>query len=528
MSDALATISGKAKFAGPTHELNLRTAWYDNALWYDLADEKWRTIRITKEGWHIVAEPPVLFRRYGHMRPQVEPASGGDPMQILNFLNLRDDNLSCLFVVWLISNFIPDIPHPVLMPFGSFGSGKTMLFRLLRSLVDPSGIGTLSFASDRAQFAQQLAHNYCAFYDNIHSLPLWVSDLLCRSVTGEGFSKRQLYTDDEDINYRFRRIVGINSLELVAEAPDLLDRAILLELQQIVAEKRGRESDLWQKFNEAKPGILGGIFNTLTLALAILPDTSIDQLPRMADWAQWGAAIAEALPYGKAQFLQAYAEATRHQSLEALKANLLSQTLLAYMEDQEEFRGTMGNLLGALAAKAEALNIDTKLRGWPKAPNQLSKALKGLKPNLEREGLAMCIEGHGKYGTTVVLNNIGKTPSPPSPQIQTESDDGKIALSPKLPLEAKIGDDGKIASSPSTQAQGDGGDDKTTILKDEGVRLLELGAKLNYPRLQFLPHLAIGEGEIAWERFVKTSPGDNLGKALAAAGAETQIRNFPE
>jgi len=46
--------------------------------------------------------------------------------------------------------------------------------------------------------------------------------------------------------------------------------------------------------------------------------------------------------------------------------------------------------------------------------------------------------------------------------------------------------------------------------------------------LQFLPHLAIGEGEIAWERFVKTSPGDNLGKALAAAGAETQIRNFPE
>jgi len=507
MNEALTTISGIAKFTGPTRDLKLRAAWHDGALWYDLSDEKWRTVRITRDGWHIVDDSPVLFRRYNHMLPQVEPIVGGGPLGFLEFVNLPNDNLACLLIVWIITSFIPDIPHPLLMPYGSFGSGKTVLCRFVRSLVDPSAIETLSFATDRAQFAQQLAHNYCAFYDNIHRLPPWVSDLLCRAVTGEGFSKRQLYTDDEDVTYRFRRVVGLNSLELVAEAPDLLDRAILLELEPFHDEMRKRESEIWAKFNEAKPEILGGIFDVLSLALGILPDIMI-KLPRMADWAHYGSAIAEALPYGKAQFLQSYAEATRHQSLEALKANLVSQTLMAYMEDRKEFGDTIGNLLGALVAKAEALNIDIKSRGWPKAPNQLSKVLKGLKPNLAREGLAVLIKGHTKKGTMVTISNDGGKTSPSSPQIGVRGDDTneRVLTQPSFPESIVTRELGT----------GDDGDNESAIVGDSGNPLLELGMRLGYPHLEFASGLAIAEGEQSWQRFVQSASQEDIDKALAA------------
>ena len=43
-----------------------------------------------------------------------------------------------------------------------------------------------------------------------------------------GFSKRQLYTDDDDIIYHFRRCIGFNGINLRATKADLLDRAIII------------------------------------------------------------------------------------------------------------------------------------------------------------------------------------------------------------------------------------------------------------------------------------------------------------
>jgi hypothetical protein len=42
------------------------------------------------------------------------------------------------------------------------------------------------------ELVQQLSHNYVAYYDNISQIKPWISDVLCRGVTGSGFSKRQL------------------------------------------------------------------------------------------------------------------------------------------------------------------------------------------------------------------------------------------------------------------------------------------------------------------------------------------------
>lgn len=328
-----------------------------------------------------------------------------------------------------------------------------MLFRLLKSLIDPSGIETMSFATDRVEFAQQLEHHWAAFYDNVHSIPPWISDLLCRAITGEGFSKRRLYSNSEDIIFKFRRIIGVDGLELAAESPDLLDRSIILELEPIPDTKRREEIEMWKVFNRMKGEILGSIFSTLVLTLGIYPEVKVDSLPRMADWARWGCAVAEALTFGKAQFLQSYGEAIKHQSLEALKANLLGETLLAFMLDNPEYENTVSELLKSLTSQAEKLGIDTKGKGWPKQPNQLSKTLKAMKPNLGKEGLALEFLGHTKSGTRVVIKKNAQSSSPSSPRYEPTSD-GAISP-PKLIVTREL-------------ALGDDGDDKTQYKNTEG------------------------------------------------------------
>ena len=52
------------------------------------------------------------------------------------------------------------------------------------------------------------------------------------------------------------------------------------------------------KFEADKPSILGGIFDVLVKAMNIYPTVSLQSFPRMADFAQWGYAIGEALGTG--------------------------------------------------------------------------------------------------------------------------------------------------------------------------------------------------------------------------------------
>src|SRR3989344_225881 len=53
-------IESKACFNGARFILHNRIAWYENAIWYDLADSKGQLIKVTPEGWEIILNPPIL------------------------------------------------------------------------------------------------------------------------------------------------------------------------------------------------------------------------------------------------------------------------------------------------------------------------------------------------------------------------------------------------------------------------------------------------------------------------------------
>ena len=389
LADAINIIEALACFENPRYELHNRVARLDDAIWYDLSDERRRAIRVSPDGWEIVERPPILFVHYEHHKAQVEPVPGGEINQLFEVLPAVEEGSKLLLLTWLVGAFIPDIPHPVPVLHGPQGAGKSSTFRVLRRLIDPSILEVMSLPRDRNEFVQILNHHWLSPFDNVDILQPWQSDIMCRAVTGEGHSRRQLYTDDEDIIYSFKRCVGLNGINIAATRADLLDRSILIGLERIDSTQRREETDLDAAFQEARAQILGGILDTLSLAMKLKPTIELSNYPRMADFARWGCAIALALGFSAEEFLEAYNRNYQMQNNEVLDGHAVATTIVALMEGRTGWQGEPGELLTKLETMAESLKINTHSRSWPKQPNVLTRRINEVKTNLKEAGLVM-------------------------------------------------------------------------------------------------------------------------------------------
>ena len=78
MSQAMGVIDAMAHFDGEEREVYLRVANVDDKIYLDLCNDAWEAIEITDEGWDIVANPPVRFRRKRGMQEIPRPIKGAN------------------------------------------------------------------------------------------------------------------------------------------------------------------------------------------------------------------------------------------------------------------------------------------------------------------------------------------------------------------------------------------------------------------------------------------------------------------
>jgi hypothetical protein len=398
---ALNVVRGKA--IAEVRELHNRVAPADggDGLWYDLSNENWQAVRVDSSGWRLVSDPPILFRRYQHQQPQVKPQSGGDFSRILQFVNVSEDK-QLLFMVYVLSCFLPGIAHPVALFTGPKGSAKTTAAAIIRRLVDPSQIETFSYPSQKQEVIQKLSHNWMAIFDNISSVPTWFSDVLCRASTGAGDSKRQLYSDDDDVIYSYRRCVGLTSITSAADMPDLLDRSVTFELQRISPQQRLSEQDLFARLDAAMPQILGGGLDVLAEAIRIKPHVELHELPRMADFAEWGAAIAVALGYTQEQFMEAYEADIKDRNRDVVESHPVGAAVKAFMQDQDQWEGTASELHAELERVAATNRIDVENKQWPNAANWVKRRLDEVSTDLQEIGITITHDRAAGSGDRII------------------------------------------------------------------------------------------------------------------------------
>ena len=401
------TLVGRALYAGERHHLHLRVAPLAGNIWYDLANDNYQSVRITPRGWTVENNPPIIFQRNRKSGEQVMPERDGDVKSLLSFVNIPDPEQQCLLLTYLVYCFVPSVPKPPAHLNGEKGSGKTTLSRIIKSMVDPSTIDTVSLPNHKDELMLQLAQMYMPVYDNQVALTQWQSDVMCSAATGGGMAKRELYTNSGEIIFRFIRPVIMNGINDVALNSDLLDRCIVFEQERIPDNTRITEENFWKRFKEQQPKILGGIFDTLSQAMQIYPSVRLQTLPRMADFAKWGYAIAQAMGYEPQVFLNAYDQNIRSTNQVAIENHPLAQTLLRLMQAYPiGLEATAGNLLKNLEKTAENEGIRTGDKQFPKTPAVLVRRLKEVKSNLREEGFDYAVTRDARNNSVVSISRI--------------------------------------------------------------------------------------------------------------------------
>jgi hypothetical protein len=382
---------------GPRFTLSNRVARYDDdALYYDLTNGAHTAVRTTPDGWNITEPPRPMFQRFAHQLPQVDPVHDGDIWRLFYYVSVTDPDHQLLLLTWLVAAYVPGWPHPMPVMRGPQGSGKSGALGFLRRLIDPSQTATVNIPRDLEDLIQVLAHNWFCPFDNITAIHEWVNDALCRAVTGDGFSKRQLYTDDEDVIYSFQRVIGLGGITIAGMRPDLIDRCINIELARIPKERRLTEKPLKDRFERDLPGILGGIFDTLVKALRYLPEVKLEEHPRMADFAEFGCAVARALGKTADDFLRIYGADQARALDEAIDADPVASAILALMDNCPEFKGTPADVLIRLIAEARVVGIDTDAKSWPSDASVMTRAMKRAEATMQDKGIGFEVS-RGKH-----------------------------------------------------------------------------------------------------------------------------------
>lgn len=427
---ALSTLEGKAFHEGEIRPLYNRIARLNSTIYYDMGNDKQVAV-INEAGWYLSTESPVTFRRFTHQQIQATPLPGGNLNSILEYVNLVDKTDKLLFLTYVVAVLIPDIPRVVIVNIGDQGSAKSTALRLVRSLVDPSSVELMTPPNELLELAQAANHNYCLYLDNLSALSTKISDALCGLVTGVGFSKRKLFTDDEDVLFDQKVAIGISGINLVAEKADLLDRCLILQYQRIPNEQRKSEHEFWKKFNEQKPYILGALFTTLSTTLKVVKDINLNSKPRMADYARYGASASIALGNTAEDFIKAFDENVTRQNKAALESSSTAQVVLAFMREHPIWQGTSSDLYNALKVIAEKSGLQIGgSDGFPKSSNWLWRRIMQVRPNLLALGIKALKEETAE-SSIIKLTNLKRVKD--TSNAATVATDDMEAMAPDFP-----------------------------------------------------------------------------------------------
>jgi hypothetical protein len=342
-------LEARAQFDAPEHAVHIRVAPHEGRIYLDLTDGCWQAVEIGADGWRIVMRPPVRFRRAPGILPLPAPERGGSVEELASLINIQSREDCVLVVSWLLGALHHPGPFPLLAIAGEQGSTKTVLSKILRGLIDPNLAPVRALPREERDLMIAANNGHVLAFDNLSSLPSWLSDALCRLASGGSFALRRLYTDADEVLFQAARPTILNGIEDIVTRQDLADRAIFLTMGSLTDEQRRPEAELWREYALVRPRILGALLDAAVHGLQMQDRIQFARLPRMADFAKWAAACEAAL-WSPGTFRMAY-DANRRRAIEdVVDADPVAACVRRIMAKQTRWVGTASDVMAIVVA----------------------------------------------------------------------------------------------------------------------------------------------------------------------------------
>jgi hypothetical protein len=407
---ALGVIEAKAFYDAPERAVSTRFAALAGRIYIDLCDPDWRAIEIDEDGWRIVDEVPIRFRRAVGMLPLPTPVGGVNIATLRKYLNLTTakgavsaDDKFVLIVCVMLAYMRARGPFPVLVLTGPEGTCKSTLAAITRALIDPNVSSLRALPREDRDLFIAATNSWVLAFDNVSYLPDWISDTLCRLATGGGFATRQLYSDSDEALFDATRPVVLNGIEDFVARPDLADRSVFLPQEPVADRSRRAEAEFWAAFEQDKPFIFGALLDIMVQGLKALPSVKLSRMPRMADFAKWAVACERAAGFSPGSFMRAYEQNRRGAVETVLEGDLVAVALRAFMTARTKpWEGTATDLFNTLGDSAG--DRLTKAREWPKTPAKLGGRLRRIAHFLRKIGISIVFPERTAVSRTIAIS----------------------------------------------------------------------------------------------------------------------------
>jgi hypothetical protein len=187
----------------------------------------------------------------------------------------------------------------------------------------------------------------------------------------------------------------LNGIDDFITKADLADRAVFLTLEPISETKRRPEAELKAALEAGRPRILGALLDGMVRGLNQFPHTKLEQLPRMADFAQWSTACETAF-WSSGTFDAAY-RTNRDEAVDnVIDADPVASAIRTMMASVSSWEGTAASLLVALLRVSG--EREPKSKSWPQTPRALGSRVRRAQTSLRKIGIEVTFtrEGHGR------------------------------------------------------------------------------------------------------------------------------------
>lgn len=403
--NAIALLRSQAINNGTSREsIYNRIAMIDDVVYYDLCTTDWKFIKITKESVEIIAydENMPVFVRKQQQKEQVRPIfDNKDALDGLAKLLRIQDRDKQIFKVHLVSLCLESYPIPLMVILGEHGSIKTTIAKSVKRIIDPSGENISSLPTKIEDLVLHFTNRYLANFDNISWINDEVSDILCRAITGEGQSKRKLYSDSDEVIFSYRRKIILNGIFPPLDKTDLRDRMIRYETLPVSDTERISESEFNKRFTILLPCVVGLIFSTLQKTLSIY-DSIKDEIKyqsRMADFTIYGECISRILNYEPFSFIENYRQKIELNIIDVVESYPIIPIIESLMKDRPRYEKTVTDFHKECVRLAEIdmVDIDSKKKiSFPASPNKVKSHIERIKPTLRALGYNVDIQPYDK------------------------------------------------------------------------------------------------------------------------------------
>ena len=339
----------------------------------DLANSAGELLEIDSHGWRVRDNLHHSFRQSITTLPLPVPTAPKDPNaavlnQFAELFSLSVPDRARIFA-WLTTALRPIGPYPILVLHGPPGSGKTLLTRVLRALIDPAPALVRRLPAHDTDLLPIAFDNWILAFDDAYHFSSKICDTL--SAISSGDALRIPQPDSRDaLEFQIARPIILvaphDETKPACMPPRALSRrTITLERQQI--KRLFPEALLWTEFESLRPSLLAALSQAMVTALQRVRDVDLPAVSRFPDAAVWAAAAAPA--FGLAG--DAMAQALTDPAAVWTGSDPLRDALRTMLAPNTIWTGDATSLLNDLRAVAPRANL-------PNTPKGLSQALPGV------------------------------------------------------------------------------------------------------------------------------------------------------